>query len=121
MEQRAHFELRIWKEAHALTLEVYAATSAFPSHERFGLTGQLRRAAASVGANIAEGTGRATMKDFANFLHMARGSAHEVMNHLALARDLAYLAPDNARCLLQRYGGLAAGIYACITAVKKRG
>ena len=87
-------ELMVWKKAHQLTLDVYRATKDFPVDERFGLTSQLRRSAASVPANIAEGTGRGSNRDFARFLVIANGSAVETEYHLILARDLDYLTKE---------------------------
>jgi four helix bundle protein len=81
-------QLDVWKKAHDLTLEIYRLTSTFPSNERFGLTSQLQRASASIGANLAEGCGRDTDADFKRFVHMASGSACEVEYHLLLAHDL---------------------------------
>lgn len=63
-------DLKVWEKAHHLVLLVYAKTQNFPKEETFGLTGQLRRASASIPTNIAEGTGRFTQKDFASFLQM---------------------------------------------------
>ena len=84
-------QLMVWQKAHRLTLSVYRATRGFPKEELFGLTSQLRRAATSIGANIAEGCGRGSDSDFGRFLSMAMGSASEVENHLLLARDLEIL------------------------------
>jgi len=84
-------DLKVWEKAHAVTLAVYAATADFPSAERFGLTSQMRRAAASIAANIAEGCVRSTDLDFARFLHTVMGSASEVEYFLLLARDLKFL------------------------------
>jgi four helix bundle protein len=84
-------ELKVWSKAHTLTLDLYKVTKAFPPDERFGVTSQVRRAAVSVGANIAEGCGKSTKPDFARFLQMALGSASELEYHLLLASDLGYL------------------------------
>lgn len=84
-------ELHVWSKAHTLTLAVYAATATFPREELFGLTGQPRRAAASVPANIAEGCGRGSNAELARFLQIAAGSASELEYHLLLARDLDLL------------------------------
>jgi len=81
--------LDVWKAAHQLTLQVYRETARFPTHERFGLTVQLRRAAVSIGANIAEGSGRGG-KEYARFLMIAAGSASEVEYLLLVATDLGY-------------------------------
>lgn len=83
--------LEVWKLAHKMTLGIYSATRSFPVDERFGLTSQLRRSAASIGANLAEGCGRGGDKDFARFVQIAIGSASEVEYHLLLASDLGYL------------------------------
>ena len=91
--------LRVWHKAHALTLAVYRATSAFPSTERFGLVAQMRRAAVSVPANIAESCGRRTNRDEAHLLQVAFGSACELEAELLLAHDLGFL-PDDARAPL---------------------
>jgi len=86
--------LVVWQRAHEAALESYRATRAFPSDERFGLTAQLRRAAVSVAANIAEGCGRASARDEGRFLQIALGSARELEYHLLLARDLGLLDPE---------------------------
>ncbi len=88
-------ELIVWQKAHQLTLDIYRVTSRFPKDEMFGLTSQLRRAAASIAANIAEGCGRSGEVEFARFLHIAAGSANEVEYHLLLARDLTYLTAED--------------------------
>jgi four helix bundle protein len=84
-------KLKVWELAHQMTLEVYKETRSFPSGERFGLSSQIRRAAASIGANLAEGCGRGGDVDFARFVQIATGSASECEYHLLLARDLGYL------------------------------
>lgn len=85
-------DLKVWNKAHSLTLAVYRYTEVFPSSERYGLTSQMRRAAASIPANIAEGCVRSTDADFARFLHIALGSASELEYLVLLARDLRFLA-----------------------------
>lgn len=84
-------KLKVWQRSHALTLAIYKATGSFPRDERFELTAQLRSAAAAIPANIAEGCGRGSDRDFARFLQIALGSASEIENHLILAVDLDYL------------------------------
>ena len=86
-----YLKLTVWQEARALVKQIYQASENFPSHEQFGLTNQLRRAAVSIAANIAEGAGYSSPKKFAQFLQVANGSAYEVETHLFLAFDLAYL------------------------------
>jgi four helix bundle protein len=90
--------LRVWQGAHRTALLVYRITAGFPRSESFGITSQLRRSAASIGANVAEGCGRASDADTCRFLQIALGSACETLNHLLLARDLGLLdAGDFAR------------------------
>ena len=84
--------LKAWGKAHELTLKVYNATKSFPREEVFGLTSQLRRACASIPANIAEGCGRSGDVELARFMVIASGSASEVEYHLLLAYDLGYLS-----------------------------
>ncbi len=84
-------ELNVWQKGHRLTLDVYKITVGFPQDERFGLTSQLRRACASICANLAEGCCRNSDKDFARFVDIGLGSASEVEYSLLLARDLSYL------------------------------
>jgi len=87
-----HFtDLEAWKINHELVLLIYKTSSAFPIAEKFGLTSQLRRAASSITANLAEGWGRFHFPDKVRFFHLARGSNMETQNHLILARDLGYL------------------------------
>src|SRR5947209_19506373 len=83
--------LKAWVKAHELTLKIYNVTKSFPREEVFGLTSQLRRACASIPANIAEGCGRSGDAELARFLVIASGSASEVEYHLLLAHDLNYL------------------------------
>ncbi|MEX2155520.1 MAG: four helix bundle protein [Gemmatimonadales bacterium] len=87
-------QLVVWQKAHQLTLALYKTTGSFPTNERYGLTSQIRRAAASIGANLAEGCGRKTRRDFARFAYMALGSASELEYHLLLAADLDILTAD---------------------------
>ena len=87
-------ELKVWQRSHALALDLYRTTATFPETERFGLVSQIRRAATSVPANIAEGSKRATRKDYARFLNVAEGSAAELEYLMILARDLGLIAAD---------------------------
>ena len=91
---RAFRDLLVWQKAHALTLALYTTTRSFPRDEQYGLTVQVRRAAASVAANLAEGCGRRTAADFGRFVQIALGSASELEYHLVLAADLGFLTRD---------------------------
>ncbi len=83
--------LKVWECAHQLALRTYSETRCFPPAETYGLTSQIRRAAASIPANIAEGCGRSGDAELARFAQIAMGSASELEYHLLLARDLGFL------------------------------
>ena len=93
-------KLRVWHEAHVLTLGVYQETLRWPTHERYGVISQIRRAATSIGCNLAEGCGRSSNAELARFGRIARGSANEVEYLLHLARDLGYMRREAAQRLL---------------------
>lgn len=88
---RNFYELDAWKKGHILVLEIYKITKAFPKEELYGIVSQLRRAASSITANIAEGFARYHFKDKIRFYYNSRGSVAEVQNFLLLARDLKYI------------------------------
>src|ERR1700704_4412246 len=91
-------DLKVWERAHQSTLDVYVTTTGFPRAELYGLTSQMRRCSASIGANIAEGCGKRGNNEFQRFLQIAAGSASELDYHFLLARDLHFLAePDYKR------------------------
>jgi len=87
-------KLVVWQKAHELTLHLYKVTKSFPTDEKYGLTAQIRRAAASICANLAEGCGRQTRREFARFAYISLGSASELEYHLLLAADLGFVAAD---------------------------
>ena len=95
-------ELKVWQRSHGLTLGIYRASKTFPKDELFGLTSQMRRASASIPANIAEGCGRGTDREFAQFLQIAMGSASEVDYPLLLAKGLEYLSEANHARLFEQ-------------------
>jgi four helix bundle protein len=96
-----HERFLAWQRAHQLTLLVYRLSGAWPATERYGLTAQTRRAAASVAANIAEGAARAGSREFRRFLNIALGSLGELDYHLRLARDLGMLEEGDWKPLLE--------------------
>jgi len=87
-------DLKVWEKAHHFTLSVYEVSVSFPKDEIYSLTNQLRRAASSIPANIAEGCGKNTQPEFAHFLNISLGSANEAEYFLILSKDLKYLAED---------------------------
>ena len=88
---RPHQKLEVWIKAIELVTDLYKCTEHFPGDERYGLTSQLRRAAVSIPANIAEGAGRRSKKEFAHFLSNSQGSASELETELIIAHRLGYL------------------------------
>jgi four helix bundle protein len=87
---RSFEDLIVWQKAHAFVLETYIFTRGFPNDERYGLTSQLRRAAVSIAANIAEGFKKKGKADKARFFNIAQGSAEECRYYMILAKDLNY-------------------------------
>jgi four helix bundle protein len=94
--------LEVWKKSHDFTLAIYKVTNSFPVAEQYALVSQLRRASSSIGANISEGCGKRTQKDFASFLYNSLGSVKECENHLLLSKDLGYIKEQEfAELILQ--------------------
>ena len=87
-------ELEVFKKGHNLTLNIYKVSKKFPTEEKFSLTPQMRRAAASICTNLMEGSHRLGKREFRQFVGIAKGSAGELKYHLLLARDLGYLPGD---------------------------
>ena len=116
--------LTAWHAAHELALLVYGVTDGFPSNERYGLTSQLRRAAFSVAANIAEGVAKRGNGEFRRFLDISIGSLSEVSYGLLLAKDLGLLKPDEATRLVglhTKTAKLTWGLYKSVRARAKQG
>jgi len=88
---KTHKDLDIWNTGIGLVEEVYCITKAFPSEEQFGITAQMRRAAVSVPANIAEGAARSSRKEFVKFLYVSLGSLSELETELIIAEKLNYI------------------------------
>lgn len=111
-------ELKVWEKAHKFTLGVYEASKAFPKDELYSLTNQLRRAASSIPANIAEGSGKNTQAEFAHFLNIALGSANESEYFLILSRDLNYLNPNKFNELYDSINEIKAMLISLINKVR---
>lgn len=84
-------ELKIWQKAIAVCVDVYKATTSFPKDELFGLNTQMKRSAVSVAANISEGAGRNSNKEFIHFLGIANGSSYELQTHIVIENRVALL------------------------------
>jgi len=100
MSIQSYRELGVWQKAMTLAEECYRVTRGFPKDELFGMTSQIRRAAASIPANIAEGQGRRHTKEFLNFLGIARGSLKELETHLILSQRVGLMTQDQLEPLL---------------------
>jgi four helix bundle protein len=102
-------DVLVWQKAHAFTLAVYRATEAFPKHELFALTPQLRRSASSIPSNFVEGFRKRTTPDKLKFYNIAQGSADECLYQLILAHDLRYTDTTALQADLEEVCRLLAG------------
>ena len=114
-------DLNVWKLSMDLATDIYEITRAFPREEMFGMTAQMRRAAVSIPANIAEGFGRAQRKSFIQFLRIAQGSLKELETHSRLAARVGFLDAERSASLTARYEGLGKMMVSFIRALEKRG
>jgi len=104
--------LEVWKESVDLAVFIYKETGLFPREELYGLTSQLRRAVISIPANIAEGAGRTSRKEFVHFINISLGSLNEVESLLYIATKLGYLDSNKFNLLkkkIEKVGGLLGG------------
>ena len=117
---RSHRDLDVYWKAIALVEAVYSLSEGFPSWENFGLKSQITRAAVSVPANIAEGAGRATSRDFAHFLSNAKASLMEIDSHLEVATRLNYITREVAERTYDQVTDVAKMIAKLRSAVLRR-
>jgi four helix bundle protein len=113
-------DLAVWQKSHRLVLEIYKITNDFPKFEEFGLTNQLRRSAASIPTNIAEGLGANSKVNFRRMLFIARGSLVETRYHLILARDLGYISISTYKSLKVAYNEVGKMLNALINSLGKK-
>lgn len=113
-------EIPAWQTAHQAVLEIYKITEKFPQREMYGLISQIRRSAASIAANIAEGFNRNTTKELIRFLFNARGSCGETFYHIILAYDLGYINKFEFNNLSEKYKDLGKQLSNWIRALNKR-
>jgi four helix bundle protein len=111
--------LLVWRKGHALTLSPYSITGLFPIQELFGLTSQIRRGAASIPANIAEGCGRAANSELRQFPFISLGSASELQYHVLLTRDLNLLSDKQFAVLDPRIADIKRMLFGLIERIKK--
>ncbi|MHB9119861.1 MAG: four helix bundle protein [Burkholderiales bacterium] len=113
---RPHHNLLAWKEAMSLVKSVYRASQNFPKEELYGLTSRMRRSAVSVPSNLAEGAARSGVKEFAQFLSIARGSLSELETQPLIAAELGYMEQSHeAFILLDKVSRLVTGLHKKMT------
>jgi four helix bundle protein len=110
--------LLVTTRVRALIVSVYQLTGSLPAAERYGLASQMQRAAISIGANIAEGSGRSSNRELVRFLHIARGSAHELEFHLLAASDLGLLDVGKSTEVLDEVGQISRMLHGLIKKLK---
>lgn len=118
MQDFRGLRVRVWQKSHALTLGVYQITGQFPTAALYGSTSQMRRAAAAIPTNIAEGCGRGSDADFARFLQIALGSASELDYQLLLAHDLTLIDATQYAPLSQQITDIKRMLNALLTKLR---
>ena len=113
-------DLKVWEKAHNFTLSVYEVSKSFPKDELYSLTNQLIRSASSIPANIAEGCGKNTQPEFANYLNMSLGSANEFEYFLILSKDLKYLPQEKFDILFTIINEIKAMLISLINIVRSK-
>ena len=117
---RSYKDLEVWKVAMDLAESCYATTKEFPPEERYGMTAQIRRAAVSIAANVAEGYGREQTRSFIQFLRVAQGSVKELETHLMLAERVELSSADVIAVLLGQCERVSKMLRNLIRALEKR-
>ncbi|MGK6312911.1 four helix bundle protein [Neorhizobium sp. DT-125] len=112
--------MKVWQQAIELAVHCYRATDGFPKSEVYGLTAQIRRAAASVAANIAEGHGRENTGSFIQFLRIAQGSLKELETHMIIARKVEILLASQFQSLMEQYDEIGRMIRALIRSLQEK-
>ncbi len=120
MPIQSYRDLDVWQRSMLLAEEVYTLTKGFPREEMFGLTSQIRRAATSIPANIAEGWGRSGTKEFQHFLNIAMGSLRELETHLILSQRVELSKLDQIQPLLETASILGKQLLALMRSLEKR-
>jgi four helix bundle protein len=113
-------KLEVWQHAHKVSVSVYKMTMHFPKEEIFALTSQLRRAASSIPANIAEGCGRKSQAYFSNFLNIALGSTNETSYFFLLAKDIGYLTEESYKIYENEIERIKAMLISLISKTRKK-
>jgi len=117
---RPHRKLIVWQESIQFTKEIYKCTSVLPESEKFGLTSQIRRAAASIALNIAEGAGRQSKKEFQRFLYISQGSSSEVDTLLEILKELNFMKEESIKKYIEMNERISAMINGLIKSLSVR-
>jgi four helix bundle protein len=117
---RPHERLEVWERAVDFVVKIYKVTASFPREEKFGLTSQIRRAAVSVPANIAEGAARQSNKEFCYFLSNAQGSVSELATEILIAHRLGYVNEQTYRVDNEELTSIGRMIFGLARSVKRR-
>ena len=110
---------KVWQKSHQLVLCVYPITSSFPKSEQFNLVTQINRACLSIPTNIAEGCGRETQKEFARFLYISSGSAHELEYLIMVSTELNFISKEDSKKLLKEIDEIKKMLFSLIKTIKK--
>lgn len=120
MEMKPHQNLVAWQVSCQLVKELYLATALFPASEKFGIVSQIRRAAISIPANIAEGAGRQSMKEYQHFLSISMGSVSELDTLLIVSKSIGYLKENEFQDYTIRLEHISKLIHGLIKKIKSR-
>ncbi len=112
-------KLEVWQDSVLLVTDTYKICEKFPNDEKYGLTSQIKRSAVSIPSNIAEGAGRSTKKDFANFLHYAIASSYELETQLIIAKNLSFINEENLNSIQQKLTSIEKRLYSLIKSLKR--
>lgn len=117
---KSYRDLRVWQEGMNLAEACYRMTRSFPKEETYGMTSQIRRASSSIPANIAEGYGRKTRKEYIQFLYVAQGSLKELETHLLLAQRVELATPQIIQPILNQCDSVGKPLLALIRALESK-
>ena len=116
---KTHKDLDVWKDSIKLVVEIYKTTTAFPKHELYGLTSQIRRAVVSIPANISEGAAKNSPSDFIRYLRIAQGSLSEFETLLEIAFQINYLKEDSYKTNLGKIFKINAQLSGLIKSINR--
>ncbi|MCS7216038.1 MAG: four helix bundle protein [Thermodesulfovibrio sp.] len=120
MKIQSYQDLQVWKKGIELTEKIYQVCKSFPQEEKYALTSQIQKSAISIPANIAEGWGRNSKKEYIQFLSIARGSVYELETHLIIAQKIGYIQEALLKELLQMTESLGKMLLSLIRSLEKK-